>query len=314
MAILKLKPYCRDTVWGGSRLKTEYGIQYDGPNLAEAWVLSCHPQGASTIENGPFAGKTLPEYLAAQGPGALGTACAAFAAFPVLIKLIDTQGDSSIQVHPSDAYARAHEGQYGKTEMWYILEADPGAFAYYGFEREIPREEFARRIADDTLPAVLHRQPLKKGESYFIPAGTLHAVSRGVVFAEVQQSSNVTYRIYDYGRRGADGKRRALHVEQALDVTRRGPADRTADFGGHLCACPSFAVDLCAGGCAGVCGAESFVSLLVFEGAGTLENAGERMPVKKGDSLFLPAGSGAYRAAGACRFLRTTVDGGQAAR
>ena len=220
MSILKLAPACKDYLWGGTKLITDYGKRYDGARLAETWELSGHPDGPSVLTSGPDAGKTLAEYLAAH-PGALGEHGRKFAELPVLIKLIDAAKDLSIQVHPDDAYARAHEGQNGKTEMWYVLSAEPDAFLYCGFSRDISRDELKRRIADNTLPEVLRRVNVKAGDTVFIPAGTIHAICRGIVVAEVQQSSNVTYRVCDYGRLGPDGKPRALHIAQALDVTRR---------------------------------------------------------------------------------------------
>ena len=152
-------------------------------------------------------------------PRLLGTHCEKFSEFPVLAKLIDAKKDLSIQVHPSNEYALEHEHQYGKTEMWYVLEAEPGASLYYGFTHEISKEEFERRIQDNTLTDVLNAVPVHKGDCFFIPSGTLHAIRKGIVVAEIQQNSNVTYRIYDYGRLGADGKPRQLHIPQALDVT-----------------------------------------------------------------------------------------------
>ena len=160
MPMLKLKPACKDYLWGGDKLRTDYGVQSDLHPLAEAWVLSCHPDGPSEIVAGPGAGTTLPDYIAKEGRAVLGADCEPFEMFPVLVKFIDAKGDLSIQVHPSDAYALEKEGQYGKTEMWYILDCEPGAYLYYGFDHEITKEEFARRIADNTLTEVLHAAPV----------------------------------------------------------------------------------------------------------------------------------------------------------
>ena len=142
MPILKLKPACKDYLWGGSRLREEYNISSDLDPLAEAWVLSCHQDGPSVVENGPDAGLTLPQYIEKHGRGVLGKNCARFEDFPILTKFIDAKGDLSIQVHPDNAYALEHEGQYGKTEMWYVLEAEPDAFLYYGFKHPITKEEY----------------------------------------------------------------------------------------------------------------------------------------------------------------------------
>ena len=306
MPILKLKPTCKDYLWGGDRLRTDFGIESDLHPLAEAWVLSCHPDGPSTILNGPYAGKTLADYIAAEGKGVLGADCAPFADFPILTKLIDAKGNLSIQVHPSDEYALEHEHQYGKTEMWYIVDCEPGAFLYYGFDHAISKEEFARRIQDNTLTEVLNAAPVHKGDVFFIPSGTLHAICQGIVIAEIQQNSNVTYRVYDYGRVGADGKPRALHIDQALAVTDCNPPQQQ-DFGPHLGQCKYFTVDLHEGDFAEDADARSFVSLLVVDGAGTVTAGGETLAVKKGDSLFIPAGTGAIAVAGSLTTLATRV-------
>ena len=306
MSILKLKPCCKDYIWGGHRLADEYGIQYDKDILAEAWVLSCHPDGPSVLANGPCAGMTLAAYLEKVGKDALGTACRSFENFPMLIKLIDAKKDLSIQVHPSDEYALANEGQYGKTEMWVVLDAEPGASLYYGFDREISLEEFSRRVSDGTLTEVLRKVPVKAGDVFFIPSGTLHAIGAGLVIAEIQQNSNVTYRVFDYGRLGPDGKPRALHVEKALAVTDRRPAPKL-DFGEHLGSCRYFTTDGHQGAFQGNCDETSFHALLVTEGEGKLTCGGETQPVKKGQCFFLPAGSGAYRVDGNCRTLTAYV-------
>ena len=304
MAILKLLPACKDYLWGGRRLITDYGKHYDGERLAETWELSCHPDGLSVIAEGVEAGRTLADYLAAY-PEALGENGRKFGEFPLLIKLIDASRDLSIQVHPDDAYARAYEGQNGKTEMWYVLSTEPDAYLYCGFAHDLSKEEFARRIADNTLPEVLRRVHVKAGDTVFIPAGTIHAICSGIVVAEVQQSSNVTYRVCDYGRLGADGKPRTLHTAKALEVTRLTAGTPTQDFGGHLARCDYFTVDRLTSPQTVDCGAESFVSLLVLDGEGTLTCGSERVGLKKGESLFLPANSGQARLDGALEILCT---------
>ena len=237
MKTIQLKPSCKDYLWGGEKLRTEYGIQSEMHPLSEAWMLSCHPDGPSYLPDGT----TLQQYIDAH-PGCLGTDCVKFEEFPILAKLIDAKKDLSIQVHPSNDYALKNEHQYGKTEMWYVLDCVPGAYLYYGFTHEISKEEFAERIKNNTLTEVLNAVPVHKGDCFFIPSGTLHTICQGIVVAEVQQNSNVTYRVYDYGRVGADGKPRALHIEKALDVTRRTPPQKH-DFGSHLAQCEYFTVD-----------------------------------------------------------------------
>ena len=298
METIKLTPACKDYLWGGEKLRQDYGIQSQLHPLAEAWVLSCHPDGPSVVATGPLAGKTLPEYIQEKGPGCLGAGCEKFTDFPILAKFIDAKGDLSIQVHPSNEYALAHEHQFDKTEMWYVLDCEPGATLYYGFQHQISREEFQQRIQDNTLTEVLNAVPVEKGDLFFIPAGTLHAIRKGIVVAEIQQNSNVTYRIYDYGRVGADGKPRQLHIQQALEVTQRTPPQPDPDFHGHLAQCPYFTVDVMEGRFTLDCGPESFVSVLVLEGTGALWEGDESMPLRKGESLFIPAGAGQCRLEG----------------
>ena len=215
MSVLKLLPAYKDYLWGGHRLVDEYNKEYDGDILAETWELSCHPDGPSRIANGRYAGKTLEEYIEAEGKGVLGTHCRRFRDFPILIKFIDAKQDLSVQVHPDNRYALKNEGQYGKTEMWYVVDAGEDATLYYGFKEEISKEEFAERIENDTVLDVLNKVPVQKGDVLFIESGTIHAIGADILIAEIQQNSNVTYRVYDYGRVGKDGKKRDLHIEKA---------------------------------------------------------------------------------------------------
>ncbi len=313
MGILKLKPCCKDYLWGGRRLAEEYGIQYDKDILAEAWVLSCHPDGPSRIVNGPHQGKTLLEFIEEQGSGVLGTHCRRFRDFPILVKFIDANQNLSVQVHPGNRYALAQEHQYGKTEMWYVMDAQPNSFLYYGFKREVSQEEFARRIREDTLLDVLNAVPVQKGDVLFIESGTIHAIGAGILIAEIQQNSNVTYRVYDYGRVGKDGKKRDLHIEKALAVTNRVPILRSGRSYPHVADCDYFTVDkLNLDGSImrkveGMVGEESFVSILIMNGNGNIRCDSETVSYQKGDSFFLSAGSGSYTVEGSCDALITTI-------
>lgn len=313
MGMLKLKPSCKDYLWGGHRLAEEYGKEYDGDVLAESWELSCHPDGPSTIVNGAFAGKTLQQYIDEQGKEVLGSHCRRFRDFPILIKFIDAKENLSIQVHPDNRYALKNEGQYGKTEMWYVMDAGENAFLYYGFRKEISREEFARRIQEDTLLEVLNAVPVRKGDVLFIESGTIHAIGKDILIAEIQQNSNVTYRVYDYGRVGKDGKKRDLHIEKALAVTNRVPIIRDKSSYPHVADCDYFTVDkLNLDGrtmkrLEGTVSEESFESILFLDGSGTISCGEETLPFRKGDSFFLPAGCGGYRVEGACDALITTI-------
>ena len=307
MAILKLKPACKSYLWGGHRLHEEYNKDYSGDILAETWELSCHPDGPSRIVNGTFAGRTLREYIAAKGKRVLGSNCQVFQEFPILIKFIDAKDNLSVQVHPNNMDALENEQQYGKTEMWYILEAEPGAFLYYGFQHKISKEEFQTRIQNNTLLEVLNAVPVRKGDLFYIPAGTLHAICKDIVIAEIQQSSNVTYRVYDYGRVGADGNPRQLHVEQAVEVTKLEPPRTGYNFGSHLARSAYFTVDIVnAPGCV-CCDDESFTSVLVLDGIGSIHCGDEEMPCRKGDSLFITADSGWCELRGELQTLCTRV-------
>ncbi|MEG1073745.1 MAG: type I phosphomannose isomerase catalytic subunit [Ruthenibacterium sp.] len=305
--IFHLTPACKDYLWGGKILKTDYHKVFSGDILAESWELSCHPDGESVIADGACAGQTLRQWLR-ENDGA-GTACAKFATFPVLIKLIDAAKDLSIQVHPSDAYAMAKEGQFGKTEMWYIVSAEPGASLYYGFESALSKEEFRAAIEQDTLCERLHQVPVKAGDVFFIESGTIHAIGAGIVIAEIQQSSNVTYRVYDYGRVGADGKPRALHIDKACDVTTLTPA-KPHDFGSHLAKCTYFTVDKLTvnGSETHVADATSFHALLCLDGQATLVCGDEKRTLQKGESVFISAKSGAYTLTGNAEILLTYVE------
>ena len=313
MSVLKLRPTCKDYLWGGRRLIEEFGIDYDGDVCAEAWELSCHPDGPSIIDNGPFKGRTLQEYIDVQGREVLGSHCRRFREFPILTKFIDAKDNLSIQVHPSNGFALQNEGQYGKTEMWYVLDAEEDAFLYYGFKQEITREEFSRRIEENTLLEVLNAVPVKKGDALFIESGTLHAIGKGIVIAEIQQNSNVTYRVYDYGRVGKDGKKRDLHIEKALAVTNRVPIVKSGSNYPHIADCDYFTVDkLNLDGrltyrMQGTVNETSFLSILILDGEGTISNKGEMVSYKKGDSLFLPAGCGDWQIEGRCDALLTTI-------
>lgn len=309
MSILKLKPQGKDYIWGGRRLIDEYGKEFEGDKLAETWELSCHFDGPSTIVNGTFAGKTLQEYIISRGWHILGTKARGKDQFPLLIKFIDAKEDLSIQVHPTDEYALEHEGQYGKTEMWYVIDCEEDSYIYYGFSKEITKEEFEQRIHNKTLLEVLNKVAVKKGDVFFIEPGTLHAICGGSLIVEIQQNSNVTYRVYDYERTGKDGRKRELHIDKALDVTKCVPSKRNYEFGSHLAVCPYFTVDEveAAGRFSGSVGEDSFVSILVLQGEGNIFADRDKVNIKKGDSIFMEAGTGNYCVEGNVKMLVTTL-------
>lgn len=317
MAVLKLTPAFKDYLWGGTRLRDDFQKDCDFDKIAESWELSCHKDGPSTISNGKFKGLTLSEYIEKAGKSVLGTDCEKFDNFPILIKLIDAKDNLSVQVHPDNEYALRVEGEYGKTEMWYIVDCDEGATLLYGFKDTISKDEFAQRIADNTLLEVTNAVPVKKGDVFFIQAGTLHAIGKGILIAEIQQNSNTTYRIYDYGRVGKDGKPRELHVEKAKDVTDLCPAKAYPETpieqkDGYtsklLSSCDYFTTYAIDVESKAVLEADekSFVSLLILEGDGKVIGD-DTVEFKKGDSIFVPAGTGKFAVDGKCKAILTRV-------
>ena len=221
MDFFLLIPALKDIIWGGNRLVNEFKYDQNLSRIAEAWVVSAHPAGQSIAVGGEFDGKPLGDILN-DHPELCGNQYSGD--FPLLVKFIDAARDLSIQVHPDDNYAAAHENGRGKTEMWYVMDAAPGAFLYYGFKSHVTPEEFSDSIANGTVCDLLNKVQCKKGDVYFIPAGTVHAIGAGLLICEIQQSSNFTYRIFDYNRPGPDGKPRELHIQKAAEASDLSPS------------------------------------------------------------------------------------------
>lgn len=318
--LLKLRPALKDYLWGGTRLKTDFGFQTDLETVAEGWMLSCHKDGENQVENGEYQGKTLSQVLDIAGKELLGTNGAKFDRFPILIKLIDAKKDLSVQVHPDNAYALRVEGEYGKTECWYVLDCDEGAELIYGFKKPISKEEFKARIKDNTFLEAVNKVEVHKGDLFFIEAGTLHAIGGGILLAEIQQNSNTTYRVYDYGRRGSDGKLRPLHIDKAVDVTNCAPPTHAVSPEGEkiqngntemqlLTKCDLFTVTSVKTDSVYESTADetSFVSVLVTDGSGEITCKTDTLPLKKGDSFFIAANSGKFTIKGTVEFIETRV-------
>ena len=317
---MKLIAPLKDYLWGGTRLRDEYGKETQMAKVAESWELACHRDGMSVIANGAAAGQPLADWIAAEGVGVLGTKAVRFPYFPLLIKLIDAHDNLSVQVHPNDDYALRVEGEYGKTEMWYVMDAAPGAELLYGFQHEITKAEFRRHIEESTLLDVVRHVPVQKGDVFFIPAGTLHAIGKAILICEIQQNSNTTYRVYDYGRIGTDGKQRELHIEEALDVTCLAPAAQYTAVGTEasictgaksrlLAACDYFTVYhlVIDGACVLPVGDDSFQCLTLLSGNLTLRTDTDALSLQKGESVFLPAGMGACRLTGTAELILSKI-------
>jgi mannose-6-phosphate isomerase len=315
---IKLNPVFKEIVWGGERLKNGYGYESDLNNIAEAWVLSARNDGDNTVKNGEYAGQSFTE-LIKNNPQFLGEKGEKYNEFPLLIKFIDAKSDLSIQVHPDDDYARIHENSLGKTEAWYVLDCADDAELIYGFNKEITKEEFENSIKDNSFLNHVNKVKVKKGDIFFIEAGTLHAIGGGILLAEVQQNCNTTYRVYDYGRL-VDGKPRELHIKKALDVTNTLPPVRSAEAESEkevigdaevqkLCSCEFFTMTSLKlnGKYEYNCDENSFLSVLILDGSGSITAGNTAVSVKKGDSIFIPANSGNIVLSGEFNALLSTL-------
>ena len=287
-----LQPIGKDYLWGGERLKKEYNKNIDLTPLAETWECSTHPDGTSIVASGDNKGMLLSELLK-KHPEYLGSK---HSELPILVKFIDAKKDLSVQVHPADEYAKEYEnGQNGKTEMWYICDTDDHASIVYGFKENITPEKIKEHINEGTLSDDLNRITVQKGESYLIKAGTVHAIGAGCLIAEIQQNSNLTYRLYDYNRRNKDGKLRELHIDKALAVSnmQKMVINKEQRMTDELCSCQYFTVNRkqITEDYSLKTTKDSFKVLLVVEGNGTVNWKEEKFKIHKGTCMFIPAES-----------------------
>jgi len=310
---MKLEAAYKDYIWGGTRLKEEFGKVTSVSPVAESWEISCHPDGESKIINGEYEGMNLWSVLSSN-PEMIGSKCRDITQFPILIKLIDAKEKLSLQVHPDDEYAQRVESQQGKNEMWYIVDCEPGAQLILGFKQDHTTEELSLMIENDTLPDHIQYIDIKQGDCYCIPAGLLHAICEGVLIIELQQNSNLTYRVYDYGRVGADGQLRELHIKKALDVTNTALRPEKSDYG--VIKTANYVEEKLAdwdyfnawkislfGKIELNAKPESFQTLTCLNGSATLQYADESMSHGKGESICIPAGFGKYSMEGDAEFF-----------
>ena len=314
-----LKPCYRDYLWGGIRLRKEFG-KSDGPNpTAESWELVCRPDAHSVAQNGPLRESTLEDLRRVDADTFWGSDCRKDL-FPILVKLIDAKRDLSIQVHPSEHTALPEFGEQGKAEMWYVVDCLPHSYIYYGFSEHIDENEMIRRVNDGSICDVLNRVYVERGDVFYILPGMIHAIGSGIVMAEIQQNSDTTFRIYDYLRMNADGEMRPLHLQRAKTVIDYTPVipteckvNSTAVFDGYtmkeMFSCRYFrayrfeirsSASLTSDG-------KSFQHLLFVEGSGIVRYAGGEVPFHKGDSFFIPAALGAYTVEGVSKMLLSHV-------
>lgn len=317
-----MQPFCKEALWGGQRLQHDFGKIAALDNIAETWECSTHPDGPSTVITGEHKGLLLSEVLQ-KHPEYLGTHPRTKGELPILVKFIDARQKLSVQVHPDDEYAKVHEnGQLGKTEMWYVLDADEEAELIYGFYSDIDKATLLKSAVDGTLEKYLQKVKVYKDDVFYIKAGTVHGIGAGNLIAEVQESSNLTYRLYDYNRVDKDGKQRELHIEKAVAVadvhgkaTPRQPLRVLRYSRGSatefLCRCKYFQVERMLLNTEEQqiiaelsIGSNSFQVLLCIAGQGKLLLEDENVDYQKGNCIFIPANAGKLRLCGAAQFLK----------
>lgn len=320
MEILKLIPAGKDYLWGGIRLKTEYNKNINLEPLAETWECSTHPDGPSIVANGEFKGKTLSEVLRLH-PEYLGTKVKGNE-LPILVKFIDAKEDLSVQVHPGDEYARIHEHQNGKTEMWYVIDADKDSELIYGFEHKVNKDILNNAVKTKTLDKHLHKEKVHKGDTFYVPSGTVHGIGKGILLAEIQESSNVTYRVYDYDRIDKNGNKRELHFDKAIEVMNKDIAPDIKQKQRIIHFYPGCSTEL-------LCNCEyfevkriqvsketsfsvldtSFQVLMCLDGEATIKvkDKDDEMSFSKGETLFIPADIGRCVIEGKTEFLKIRI-------
>ena len=315
MELLKLKPVFKEMIWGGGKLGTIYGKPIPSDRTGESWEAAEHKNGCSLVDGGKYDGMKITEALSdMDGMGSLN---AGAEKFPLLIKFIDANDKLSVQVHPDDAYAaELEQGELGKTEMWYILDAAPGAKLIYGFDRDVTREEYAEAIKEGRLNELLNFVDARKGDVFFIPAGRVHAICDDLLIAEIQQNSDTTYRLFDWNRVDKNGNPRQLHIEKGVKVSdvasSKGkeyttPLEYAAGDAeiSVLAMCRYFAAERVSvsGKAKFECGGGSFNIFTVLEGEGGIAGSA----AKAGDSFIMPAGFGGYAVTGEITYIRSYV-------
>jgi mannose-6-phosphate isomerase len=307
MQPLFLEPVFKERIWGGTTLKKEFGYEIPSDQTGECWAISAHPNGPSVVESGPFAGMAL-DKLWVEHPELFGNPKEKV--FPLLTKILDANMDLSVQVHPDDAYARVHEnGELGKTECWYIIDCKEDADMIFG-HNALTTEEFIKQIQDGKWNELLRRVKVKPGDFFYVPSGTIHALCEGTLVLETQQSSDTTYRVYDYARKDATGNLRELHLEKAIEVTavphhdfdvtpkveKREGVTVTTFVDSEFFTVYKWDLN----GKASFCFDDHYLLLSVIDGEGAMICHGEHYPLAKGTHLITPTGFGSFEIEGNC--------------
>lgn len=290
MLPFRLKPVYKNYLWGGTKLISDWGKKPESETLAESWELASHNDGDNIILDGEYKNLTLSEVVK-KFPAVVSQKFNPSETFPLMVKLIDAKLPLSIQVHPFNEYARRVEHSRGKTEAWYILGHEEGAFIYMGFARNVGRSDFEEAIENGSLTELLRKVYVKDGDTFFIPAGTIHAIGAGITLAEIQENSNLTYRVYDYGRKGPDGKTRELHIDKALDVTNTFPLNITppGKTESVIVSCNKFHVERKRAPFSDKTNQESFNFMLCLDGEAEFSCGEFLCELVKGENIFVPA-------------------------
>lgn len=302
---LKFEDIFKTVVWGGEKIAPFKGVQTEQHNIGESWELSGVKGNESVVANGPLAGHTITELACQYKEVLLGKKVyeATGTEFPLLIKFIDARDDLSVQVHPDDTLAgKRHNGSKGKTEMWYVVQADEGAHLMAGLSRQTTPQEYESKVNDNTVTEILKDYKVREGDTFFIPAGRVHSIGKGCFIAEIQQTSDITYRIYDFGRLGLDGKPRELHTELAKDAIDYTVLDdyrthypQVTDSENTLVSCKYFTTslfDLSQSVTKDIASLDSFLIAICIDGQGTISDGhGNTIQIRKGETILLPADS-----------------------
>ena len=302
---LKFEDIFKTVVWGGEKIAPFKGVQTDQHNIGESWEVSGVKGNESVVANGPLAGHTITELACEYKEVLLGKKVdeATGTEFPLLIKFIDARDDLSVQVHPDDTLAgKRHNGSKGKTEMWYVVQADEGAHLMAGLSRQTTPQEYESKVNDNTVTEILKDYKVREGDTFFIPAGRVHSIGKGCFIAEIQQTSDITYRIYDFGRLGLDGKPRELHTELAKDAIDYTVLDdyrthypQVTDSENTLVSCKYFTTslfDLSQSVTKDIASLDSFLIAICIDGQGTISDGhGNSIQIRKGETILLPADS-----------------------
>ena len=312
-----LEPVYKDIIWGGTQFKSLFNRNLSSDTTAESWEVCAHKNGTNIIKNGEFKGRTLEDLFNDNKykQFVFGNSCKHLDRFPILVKFIDANDKLSIQVHPQDSYAILNENDLGKTELWYVLDCKPDSKLIYGTKNNIKKEDFRKAIENNDLEDYINYQNISKGDVIFIPSGTLHAILEGIVICEIQQNSDVTYRVYDWGRIDKNGVPRQLHVDKALDVINFNFSQSIIHTANDitkrvtLCDCKYFKTDKISVDTSYLdnTSEDSFVSYTVIKGTGNLIIGGSYYSLSSGTSFIIPANTENYEINGTLELLKTWI-------